>query len=320
MKRLSILTAALALTSLLVFLAGCSRDSEPVGTTEFSPEQLEIQAVLESSEYALPEDFHSDEQYQDQEVAGLAQYAEEVTSGERLPWVRFFRALRSKPWVQYVIRIPGSEGPGTADVRIVHNLKGTFVVDNTDDGIRNPFYRRIASIAVTHLMLRKTDGSWRIVKVSPTDIVSTNDGGTVIHIEGMRTQGSSRTYPQTIIMSPDSLLALNRLPAFAPGDTIMVAAKALTRNADGLWMFLHVHCGHRASFFHVRIPFVRDEADPTQFRARWIAPPGIGVPRVFHMAVDAIDWNALFGDEEAVYDSRMWSIPCVIAPPMMLDR
>jgi hypothetical protein len=320
MKRLSTLTATLALASLLMLLAGCSGDNSSVGTGELSPEEQEIRALLETSEYALPEEFHEDEQYQDQDVLNLAQSGEEGSIAERLPWVRFFRVMRSRPWTQYIIRVPGSEGPGTADVRILTRLKGAFVVDNTDDGIRNPFYRPLGSLAVTHLLLRKIDEAWKITKISPTDIFSTNGLGTTIRIVGVRAQGSSRTYPQTIIASADSLLTLPRLPAFAPGDTVMIAAKALNRNADGSWLFLHVHCGHRASFLHARIPFVRDESDPTMFYARWVLPPGMGFPRVFHVAVDAIDWGTLFGDEKAIYDSRMWSIPCLIAPSMLVEE
>jgi hypothetical protein len=291
-----------------------------VGTGELSPEEQEIQAILEASEYALPEEFHSDEQYQDEGVLDADQYGEEGSIAEHLPWVRFHRVLRSRPWTQYMIRIPGKDGPGTADVKLLTHVRGTFVVDNTDDGMRNPFYRPLGSLAVTNLMLRKIEGTWRITKISPTDIVSTNDGGTTIRIVGVRAQGSSRTHPQTIIDSPDSLFTLPMLPAFAPGDTIMIAAKALNRNADGSWLFLHVHCGHHASFLHARVPFVRDESDPTMFYARWPLPFGMGTPRVFHVAVDAIDWNTLFGDKEAIYNSRMWSIPCVIAPSMLVEE
>ncbi|UCF78057.1 MAG: hypothetical protein JSW03_08040 [Candidatus Eiseniibacteriota bacterium] len=319
MKHLSTLLAALALASLLAVLAGCSSDSTSTGTAELSPEEQEIQAMLESSEYILPDGFHSDEQYEGQYVSAVSQGGEEEDA-ETLPWVRFFRMMRGRPWVQFVIRIPGTEGPGTADVKILHHLWGTFVVDNTQDGIANPFFRPFGSVAVTHMMLRKVDEVWRIDKVSPTDVVSTNDGGTTIHIVAVRTRGSSHTYPQTIISSPDSLFTLHELPAFAPGDTVMVAAKAMNRNPDGSWLFLHAHCGHRASFFHIRVPFVRDESDPTMFQARWVLPPGMDVPRVFHMAVDAIDWNTLFGDKDAVYNSRMWSIPCVVGPILVTER
>ncbi|KPJ59352.1 MAG: hypothetical protein AMJ46_11490 [Latescibacteria bacterium DG_63] len=318
MRLLLTLAASVALASLLVVLAGCSGDSSSVGTAELSPEQQDIQALLEASEYALPEAFHSDEEYQVQDGSSLTQYCEE--GEDVLPWVRFFRVMRGRPWNQYIIRIPGSGGPGTADVKILQHISGAFVVDNTDDAIINPFYRRLGSIAVTHFMLNKLEGVWRIAKISPTDIVSTNDGGTTIHIEGIRTQGSSRTYPQTIIMSADSLLALDRLPAFAPGDTVMVAAKALNRNEDGSWLFLHVHCAHHASFFHGWVPFVRDDSDPTMFYARWILPPGVATPRVFHMAVDAIDWNTLFGDETAVYNSRIWSVPCVLGFSLLVEK
>jgi len=38
---------------------------------------------------------------------------------------------------------------------------------------------------------------------------------------------------------------------------------------------------------------------------------------VFHMAVDGIDWNTLFGDETAIYNSRMWCVPCLIGYPQL---
>ncbi len=328
MKRFSTL-AVLGLASFLLLLAGCSKDTVPTNAYEpLTPEQQEIQAYLETSEYALPAEFHSDEQYEDLGVLADGGTAVLGTQSQEdgvdiLPWVRFFRIAKMRPQVQYVIQIPGADGEGTADVRITHHIVGMFVVDNTQDHIINPFYRPLAAVAIRNLMLRHTPDGWRVEKISPADIVSTNDGGTTIRIAGVRTRGSTMTFPGTDLTSPDTLLSLSELPRFTPGDTIQVMARALSRSEDGCWLFLHVHSaahGPHPHVLHWRIPFVRDSSDPTLFYARLPLPVGTTHPRVIHMAVDGIGWNTLFGDESAVYDSRMWAIPCVVGYPQVVTR
>jgi len=321
MKRFSILTSVV-LASLLLTAAGCSKNSGPTGTyQEPTQEQQEIQAFLETSEYALPEEFNSDQTYDGQGVLGEPDAGgadQGVTeAADVLPWVKFVRIARVKPVVQYIMELPGSGGEGTADVRVIHHIVGTFIVDNTRDQLVNPFLRQFTSIARRNMMLRKTEDGWQIEKISPVDIVSTNDGGTTIRIAGMGTRGSSGTHPEVRLASPDTLLSLDELPRFAPGDTILVAARALSSADDGCWLFLHVHAtcyGPHAYEMHRRVPFVRDASDPTLFFARLVLPETPTVPRVIHMAVDGIGWNTLFGDETAVYNSRMWAGPCVISP------
>jgi hypothetical protein len=215
------------------------------------------------------------------------------------------------------MEIPGSGGEGTADVRVTHHIVGAFIVDNTHDQLVNPFLREFTSIARRYLMLRKTEDGWRIEKISPVDILSTNDGGTTIRIAGIGARGSSGTHPEVRLMSPDTLLSPDELPRFAPGDTVLVAARAASSADDGCWLFLHVHggCyGPHAYAVHRRVPFVRDASDPNMFFARLVLPDTPTVPRVIHMAVDGIGWNTLFGDETAAYNSRMWAVPCVVAP------
>ena len=325
MKRFSILTSV-ALASLLLIVAGCGKDSVPTDTyQEPTPEQQEIQAFLETSEYALPEEFHSDNIYEGQGVLGeedgSAVSQDPGDDVDVLPWVRFVRIARMRPRVEYVIQIPGAEGEGTADVRVIHHIVGTFIVDNTRDQIVNPFFKHFTSIATRNLMLRTTQDCWTVEKISPVDILSTNDGGTTIRIAGVGTRGSSGTYPEVRLMSPDTLLTRDELPRYAPGDTILVAARALSRAEDGCWLFLHVHSasyGPRAHVLHWRIPFVRDVSDPTLFLARLALPNTAGTPRIIHVAVDGIGRNTLFGDETAVYNSRMWVIPCVISSPELV--
>ena len=324
MKRFSILTSVV-LASLLLTAAGCSKDSSPTGTyREPTQEQQEIQAFLVTSEYALPEEFHSDQSYEGQGVLGevdeSAVSQAPAEDADVLPWVRFVRLARVRPRVEYIIQVPGASGEGTADVRVIHHIVGTFIVDGTRDQVVNPFFRHFTSLAVRNLMLRKTEGGWTVEKISPVDVVSTNDGGTTIRIVGMGTRGSSGTHPEVRLASPDTLLSLDELPRFAPGDTILVAARAASSAEDGCWLFLHVHggCyGPHAYVFHWRIPFVRDASDPTLFRARLPLPNAANGPRVIHMAVDGIGWNTLFGDETVVYNSRMWAMPCVIKGPEM---
>jgi len=321
MKRLPVLVTLIALSVFMCVLSGCSKDDTLTNTPQPSAEQLAIQTSLASSDYALPMEFHNDEQYEDPGVTGeSSSYFVTQDGDDTLPWVRFHRMMRLLPRVEYLVQIPGSEGDGTADVRIINHLLGLFIVDNTDDHIRNPFSRPFASRAVTNVMARKIEDNWRIEKISPTDVASVNDGGTTIRIAWMKAEGSSHTFPMSTILSPDTLLSLHQLPAFAPGDTVRVQARAFNANEDGCWFFLHIHNRYAASVFHMRIPFVRDEFDPTLYRAAWVVPGGIELPRVFYMAVDGINWNTLFGDGTAVYNSRMWCVPCLIGYPQLVKE
>lgn len=324
MNRLSI-RASIALASLLLIVAGCSKDNGPTDTYKaLTPEQQEIQAFLETSEYALPEELNSDNVYEGQGLLGQneADAASEAPGEgiDLLPWVKWVRVSETRPRVEYIIQVPGAEGPGTADVRVIHHIVGTFIVDNTRDQVVNPFHRQFTSIATRNLMLRKTEDGWKVEKISPADILSTNDGGTTIRIAGVRARGSSGTFPEVRLASPDTLLSPNELPRFAPGDTVLVGARAVSSAGDGCWLFLHVHgaCyGPHPAVLHWRIPFVRDSSDPTLFFARVVIPNISTVPRVIHVAVDGIGWNTLFGDETAIYNSRMWAVPCVIGSTEM---
>jgi hypothetical protein len=266
-------------------------------------------------------DLLNDEQYQTESLTGIGSEAYVNQDGVvTLPWVRFFRIMRLAPRVEYIVRIPGSEGDSTADVRIVHHVLGVFVVDNADDHINNPFFRPFTCVAATNVMARLTPDGWRIVEISPTNVHSLDDGGTTVHIEEMIAEGSSHTFPISSILSPDTLLTLYELPAFAPGDTVRVRARVSSTRPDGCWLFLHVHSDHGASVFHLRVPFVRDAGDPTLYYATWVVPAGIEAPRVFHVAVDGIGWNTLFGDGTAIYNSRMWSVPCLVGYPQMANE
>jgi hypothetical protein len=321
MRRFSILTTITVLASVLLVAGGCSKETAPTTTSQQSADEQAIQTSVASSEYALPMEFHSDEQYEGLDVTGEGSgYSVNADGAETLPWVRFFRVMRIAPRIEYIVRIPGSEGDSTADVRIIHHLWGTFVVDNTDDGVRNPFFRPFLSSAATSVMARQFEDGWKIVKISPTDIRSLNDGGTTIQIGGMSAEGSSHTFPMSLILSPDTLLALYELPSFAPGDTVRIRATAFNTTQEGCWLFLHVHSRYAADVFYLRVPFVRDAFDPTLYYAAWVVPAGIELPRVFYMAVDGIGWNTLFGDGTAIYSSRMWCIPCVIGYPQLVKE
>jgi len=267
-------------------------------------------------------DFHNDEQYQDGPVTGgVSEYSLSQEDGETLPWVRFFRVMRLLPRTEYMIQIPSGEGEGTsAEVRITNHLRGLFVVDNTNDHIINPFLRVFASRAVTNIMAQRSGETWQITKISPTDIWSENDGGTTIHISWVSAEGSSHTFPMSSIFSPDTLLGLGELPTFAPGDSVIVRARAFSTNADGCWLFLHVHGRRVPAVFHLRIPFIRDASDPALYRAVWVVPAGIDMPRVFFMAVDGIGWDTLFGVEAATYNSRMWCFPCLVGMPQIVRQ
>jgi|GEM_PF-3172233 len=316
MKCLSILAAFVALALLPFILIGCSKDTGPTSTTQLSADEQAVQTSLAASDFALPMDFHNDEQYQGQGVSGgISKYLFSQEDGETLPWVSFFRVIKFLPRTQYVIQIPGSGGEGTADVRIINYLRGVFVVDNTDDKVINPFLRAFVSRAVTNVIAQRIGDTWEIAKISPTDVRSENNGGTSIQFMWVSTEGSSNTFPMRVIFAPDTLFNLAELPAFAPGDSVRVRARAFSTNPDGCWLFLHVHGRRAPAVFHLRIPFVRDASDPTLYDAVWVVPAGIEMPRVFFMAVDAIGLNTLFGDATATYNSRMWCFPCLVGLP-----
>jgi hypothetical protein len=219
-----------------------------------------------------------------------------------VPWIKFVRKITS-----FTRHISVEVNDTIATATIGTSFTGNFMVINDR---QNPtrYLRPINDTGIRTIYLTKSDGHWRIHKISPDDI-RTRGANPEITIVSLRAEASP-SGSIFEITNPETLLTKTQLPTFYPDDTVKLTVTIQVPN-DSAWVFLH---RGRTRPFRKRDPFLR--INTYTFERTWIigtdADISYTTPVVRPTATDAILWQTLWGDSSAPYNCRAWALPYVV--------
>ena len=326
-------TAVLPVLSIL-YLTGCSTNG--TGTmkpalNQQSSNVAAIQSIIDSApEFAISFD-------DDGEISAAAAAPTVLSSAQSaqtdstaitaVHWGRW-RVPPHHPPVRTVTFIipPDSD---SAFVKVNVKFDGFFLVDLTDDGIRNPGRKPLQDQKTRYALFKKiwfhpdttsTDSvfGWRLAAVSPIDFEMIDPSRQTVTIHSVTLTGE-RTH--ITITDPSALLSLGRtnglLPLFREGEVVKVEA-AVTNTDHGYAppTFVYLHAPNVDEAFPgpsewIRI-FMYDDgthgdvtAGDGVFTAEWTVKNF----RRHHIAVDVLNSRCLQNETNDDYNSTTWAIP-----------
>ncbi len=225
--------------------------------------------------------------------------------------VPLVRAWGRQPGPPIGRRVSVDVANDTARVRAVMRFDGTFVLDRTDDGVRNPTAKPLQEEAVQHALLVRGDPDgtgrrWHLAALSPHQWRMTDEAKRTVRLTrvGVWVNGTLAF----VVENPTELFDVNdRVPRLHVGDVVRVAATVDnttgTGNEPATFVLLHLyHAGPDARGW-VRVPMRETEAGV--FVREWTAR-FTGRERI---TVDAIDSQTFNTDSEDDYRANVWAIP-----------
>jgi hypothetical protein len=250
-------------------------------------------------------------------------------------WARIRRPADSPP----VRTVEFLEPPADNKALVKINVKfdGLFLVDRTDDGIRNPGRKPLRDELTRYALFRKvwfhpmgvdTDSVfvWRLVAISPTEFRMTDPAKQTVGIESVRFTGPNTDLE---ITDPAVLLRLrgdaNRLPVFHGGEEVKVEAK-VTNTDTGFdpptFVYLHVPtsssiCPGPLERRRIRLRDNGTNGDVTAGDGIFTAIWTVRDAGVHHAAIDVINSRTLQNETDDDYNSTTWGIPYVAIPSWM---
>ncbi len=294
MRKVRIMTISAFILGVVI---GCARKDED-----------DIQSLLERSWFIG----EASVQTADDSTSTPRLFCLPVLAQDTIGFVRWVRHIERPVEWHFNITVNGD----TAVAVITGYLHGTppgyglFVLN---DSFAPVYVREITDSITRKVKLYKNDDGWHILALTVADI---RTAGTMhpVTISSVRAEVTSRSYVFEVT-SPDQYLTKDQLPRFYPSDTVIVTVTGSIPD-DSCWAFLHHGAGHRPGFGlprHWREPFYRENT--TTFTRSWIIASDsvITTPTVRHSAVDLLGWQTLWGDSTAVYYSRAWGLPYIIA-------
>jgi len=296
--------AILSCAALLLALAACSKENPVSANT--SQDDADINNLLLSSGYTDTTAFTNDN-------TTNPYYAtpgfNPGTKSDTFP--AFVKWARRINYISRSVSIAYDSSNTVAWATITFSFRGKIYVDNTNDGMVNPYEHPFNDQGRRVVRLRKVNNRWRIRGVSPLEIATVDPPYRVI-IDKVVVTGCNNGPIEILPQEMASGRLRENLPIFDPGDTATVTVYCRTEGQDSTWAFLHRWIYHFPRT-HIRWPLYRDNL--TTFSRSWtIASDSIWVrPAVRHASVDVIAANTLFGDSSAVYSARIWCLPYIVA-------
>jgi hypothetical protein len=333
------LAAAFPVLSIL-FLAGCSTNGSGTvkpALNQQSTNQAAIQGLIATApEFAISFD-------DDGELLGDATTAMAAPSGAQSAQTDS-TAITAVHWGRW--RIPPHHPPvrtvtfiippdsDSAFVKVNVKFDGFFLVDLTDDGVRNPGRKPLQDQKTRYALFKKiwfhpdstSDDSvfgWRLAAVSPIDFEMIDPSRQTVTIHSVTLTGEKT---HITITDPSALLSLGRrtgeLPLFREGETVKVEA-AVTNTDHGYSppTFVYLHAPVEEHAFPgphdwIRI-FMYDDgthgdvtASDGTFTAEWT----VGNFWRHHIAVDVLNSRCLQNETNDDYNSTTWAIPYAAYP------
>ena len=269
--------------------------------------------------------------------ASLVAPADSGTSDATRPvfWGRWRRPPDHPPVRTVEFLEPPAEGKALVKVNV--KFDGLFLVDRTDDGVRNPGKKPLRDELTRYALFRKiwfhpaeseseSVFCWRLVAISPTEFRMTDPAKQTVTIESVTLDGEQTDLTVT---DPAELLKLRReerrLPIFRYGEQVKVEAK-VTNTDTGFdpptFVFLHVPTSN------VLCPGPQDRRRIRMFDngMNGDAVAGDGTFTVIwtvhdlglhHAAVDVINSRTLQNETDDDYNSTTWGIPYASIPAWM---
>jgi hypothetical protein len=214
-------------------------------------------------------------------------------------------------------------------VKINVKFDGLFLVDRTDDGIRNPGRKPLRDQVTRYALFRKiwfhpnsttSDSAfgWRLVAVSSSEFTMIDPSRQTVSISKVELTGATT---HVTITDPSALLSLHPaadpFPLFREGETVKVEAAVSNTDqsyAPPTFVFLHVPIGDRVfpGPRERRRLLMRDDgthgdtvAGDGVYTAVWLVQD---VGR-HHLAVDVINSRTLQNETDDDYNSTAWGVP-----------
>jgi hypothetical protein len=219
-------------------------------------------------------------------------------------------------------------------VKVNVKYDGWFLVDLTDDGIRNPGKKPLRDQKTRYALFKKvwfhgdsaSDDStfgWRLVAVSPIEFTMIDPARQTVTIHSATLTGE---HTHVTITDPATLLSLGAtaglLPIFREGETVKVEA-AVTNTDHGYapptFVYLHAPISdHQLSGPHewIRI-FMYDDGthgDVTAGDGTYTAEWTVRNNGPHHIAVDVLNSRCLQNETNDDYNSTTWAVPFVSYP------
>lgn len=273
-----------------------------IGCKGKNQDEEDIKEILNSSQYT---DEDQSRAFEDNDTVPETGLLFAMPDTMRIPWVRFVRKITS-----FTRHISVEIKDTTATATIGSSATGYFIVVN-DPLHPVRYFRTISDTGIRKVYLTKHDNRWHIRKITPKNIW-TKDATLPITIANLRAEArpSGNTFE---ITSPDTFLTKEQLPTFHPDDTVKVTV-TLQMADDSAWVFLH---RGRKRPHRRREPFLR--ISTYTFEREWVIRTDTDenhtAPEVRPSAIDAIQWQTLWGDSLASYNCRAWCLPYVVKLP-----
>jgi hypothetical protein len=334
--------AAVGLALVLPLLAGCSTNSNPAkpdlgAAAPPGSDQAAIQAIVDTA----PElDFtFADDGGELLGSAPAATPTASTTATGTADSITDSTAVLPVHWGRW--RIPPNHPPvrtiefltppdsGHALVRINVKFDGIFLVDTTDDAMRNPGRKPLRDQVTRYALFRKTwfhpdttstDSvfGWRLVAVSPSEFTMIDPSRQTVSVSKVELTGATT---HVTITDPTALLSLRSgtdpLPLFREGEVVKVEA-TVTNTDQGYvpptFVFLHVPIGDRA----FPTPRERQRILMWDDGTHGDAVAGDGVYTAMwtvqdlghhHLAVDVLNSRCLENETNDDYNSTTWGVP-----------
>jgi hypothetical protein len=199
----------------------------------------------------------------------------------------------------------------TARIQALVRFDGTFLLDRTDDDVRNPTEKPLQEEALQRALLVRGDPGasgrrWHLAALSPRQWRMTDEATRTVQVTrvGIWVNGTLAL----VVDRPAELFDVNdRIPLLHVGDVVRVAATVDnttgTGNEPATFVFLHVyHAGPNARGW-ARVPM--RETATGEFVREWTVR-FTGRERI---TVDAIDSQTFNTDGEDDYRASVWAIP-----------
>ena len=192
----------------------------------------------------------------------------------------------------------------TANVTVICDIEGEFLVDTSDDDIENPGSKPLSDKLIKYAVFEKSDdGRWILTKISPAEIKLADEEKQTVKIISVHIYDTDGDVDMTIT-DPSTLYDVEtEVPHFEKDELVyveVIAENTTTENYEPR-SFVYLHWPYHRDLFY-------DQGDDTHYFGNW-APHNDGV---HHAAVDILNSGCIQNETEDDYNATAWAMPYVV--------